>query len=177
MSHNKGLTKEYVGVLQSSVYNLRAEVKFMDRLGPKFAGSPVEIRTNTTAEIDEYLTANATNTSDPLQRHTASRRLKEEQIRNWRENQKTAVLLSKDVNLPINKTNIGRGKTITKEFPPSQSFDKDLEIQDKALQKKYPTAAFARSEAPRKQISETVTMNEKMLRCLPGNKQRKRTFG
>lgn len=38
---NRGFTREYVGTLQTSVYNLRAEASFKDKLGLKFAASPM----------------------------------------------------------------------------------------------------------------------------------------
>ena len=39
--NNHGLTREYVGFAQASVSNIRVDRKFEDRLGPKFAASPM----------------------------------------------------------------------------------------------------------------------------------------
>lgn len=54
-SRNSGVTQMYIGGLQIAIYNIRAKEMFEYRLGPKFAVSPMRMRSNTTAEIEQYL--------------------------------------------------------------------------------------------------------------------------
>ena len=113
-AENRGLTREYVGALQTPVYNLRAETKFNDRLGPKFAAAPMVMHRNTTAQINAYMDAHDMDKSDPMKRATASLRLQEEQVSDWVQAERDREAFDpKPAVIQINKARIGEGKTIS----------------------------------------------------------------
>jgi hypothetical protein len=87
-SKHRGVTRMYIGGVQTTVYNLRAEEKFNDKLAPKFAVSPMKMRGNTTAEIDDYLEQHGLDKLDPVKRTFASTRLQEKQVSDWKETEK-----------------------------------------------------------------------------------------
>jgi len=62
----------YIGSVQTTVYNLQAEEKLNDKLAPKFAVSPMKMRGNTTAEIDDSLEQHGFDKLDPVKRTFAS---------------------------------------------------------------------------------------------------------
>ena len=88
---NPGVTREYVGSLQAPIYNLRAEEPFTDRLGPKFAASPLKIRFNTTAKIDEHMDAHDMDKSNASKRGVPRKDLRNKQIDEWTEATDTAI--------------------------------------------------------------------------------------
>ncbi|KAH9223686.1 hypothetical protein DL95DRAFT_453629 [Leptodontidium sp. 2 PMI_412] len=82
-STTAGVTGQYVGDLQSPIYNLRAESDFVDRKSPKTASTPFALKRSSGKEIDEYMDMHGMDKTSKLKRNTAGKRLQKEQIEAW----------------------------------------------------------------------------------------------
>jgi hypothetical protein len=116
VAENHGITRDYVGALQVSTYNLRAESNFVDRLAPKIAGSPFDQHRSSTKEVDSYMERHNMEKSDKRKRVTAATHLQKEKIREWEEaerNRRVSVADKPELaGLQVNRAEVGRGKTI-----------------------------------------------------------------
>lgn len=87
---HKGITADYSGPFQETVYNARADVAFVDRLAPAFAPAPpakLEKRL-TKPDIDAYMVKQGMDLTDKKARQRASKAIKKEREQEWRATEK-----------------------------------------------------------------------------------------
>lgn len=90
-SLDNGVTQGYVGPLQQSIWNMRAEEQFEDRLAPRFAPAPFTKSSNFPPhEIDAYMDEHYMDKTDTNQRTRAGKALKRAAADAWREEQVNA---------------------------------------------------------------------------------------
>lgn len=109
MSYNIGTTRDYVGPLEISSYNLRPENQRADRMAPAFAeeGPSKEWRQRfTKTEINEYITTHDLDPRDKNKRKLAGRHMKNDRKAQWRDQAKDQPLRQRtasEANLPVVK--------------------------------------------------------------------------
>lgn len=115
MSEAQGIINRYVGALQVPVFNLRAKAGFVNRLAPRFASSPVQLRPSTTREVDAYMDKHEIDKSKSRKRARAGELLKELQIEKWKASEIDRLVepVAKLPRLQVNRAEVSRGKTIT----------------------------------------------------------------
>lgn len=124
-SYAKGTTRDYVGDLEDSIYNLRAEQERVDRKAPAFAQEGpsaewVQERANTW-EVDEFMKTQNMNIEDPKARKRAGVLVKK-QKEEWRteaKNQPLAITATPAQPLrqrTAKETNAQAGKTSKKKL-------------------------------------------------------------
>jgi len=88
-SYARGTTRDYVGALEESMYNLRAEQQRTDRMAPEFAqeGPSAEWLQERASrhEIDDFMRARGMDLDDSKQRKRARVQARGERAQEWRE--------------------------------------------------------------------------------------------
>jgi hypothetical protein len=88
-SYTRGTTRDYVGALEESMYNLRAEQQRTDRMAPDFAqeGPSAEWLQERASrhEIDDFMRARGMDLDDSKQRKRARVQARGERAQEWRE--------------------------------------------------------------------------------------------
>jgi len=98
-----GTTRDYVGALEISSYNLRAEDQRVDRMAPAFAeeGPSGEwVRRFTPQETNDYMKSNDMDPQDAKQRKVAGRRMKRDREALWRKQAKEQPLRARTASEP-----------------------------------------------------------------------------
>jgi hypothetical protein len=119
-SYAKGTTRDYVGDLEDSMYNLRAEQGRVDRKAPAFAqeGPSAEWvhERAKTWEVDEFMKTQNMEIEDPKARKRAGRLMGKQKKEEWRTDARTnhllslLHLLSHSVNVPPKKPMLRRAR-------------------------------------------------------------------
>lgn len=97
LSAHRGQTRAYIGSLQDSHYNLRAESSYVDRLAPKFAVTALDLPLHRSSrEITSYMNERHMDTSDNNQRRAVAKILREQDIDTWETQQRNVEAMSSD---------------------------------------------------------------------------------
>ena len=89
LSAHRGQTRAYIGSLQDSHYNLRAESSYVDRLAPKIAVTAVDLPLyRSSREITSFMNERHMDTSDNNQRRAAAKILRKQDIEFWETQQR-----------------------------------------------------------------------------------------
>jgi hypothetical protein len=89
LSAHRGQTRAYIGSLQDSHYNLRAESSYVDRLAPKIAATAVELPLyRSSREITSFMNERHMDTLDNNQRRAAAKILRKQDIEFWETQQR-----------------------------------------------------------------------------------------
>lgn len=84
----RGVTANYIGPLETLMYNMRAQNPHVDRLAPQFAAEPFQIKRLKKHEIDEYMTREDMDLTDPASRQRAAVAMKKDAVETWRDREK-----------------------------------------------------------------------------------------